>query len=273
MTTCNPGLTNNILQQHRSTYQVRFELSTKHGALQRVRWRVAILLEHTTSMRPTRGPHMSVTRRQAGRHAATGDTNARSFPLRVCDPSPSPPIPYPLPLPTSHRRFDSGQLGFTRDSREESSPARVSREMAQAGEEWFRQIPIITRSYLTAAGVTTVGCTLEVSLSLSLSLSPPAPLYMILLSPRSGACLSACVDGLMPSLPRRSFRPTTCIWTPSWWCSTTRSGASSPTSSTSVRWVCASYLSLTLARLSVYKQYLLIFTICADPNRNFTTFA
>lgn len=172
MTTCNPGLTNNILQQHRSTYQVRFELSTKHGALQRVRWRVAILLEHTTSMRPTRGPHMSVTRRQAGRHAATGDTNARSFPLRVCDPSPSPSIPFPLPLPTSHRRFDSGQLGFTRDSREESSPARVSREMAQAVEEWYRQMPIITRSYLTAAVVTTVGCTLEVSLSLSLPARP-----------------------------------------------------------------------------------------------------
>jgi hypothetical protein len=34
--------------------------------------------------------------------------------------------------------------------------------MAQAVEEWYRQMPIITRSYLTAAVVTTVGCTLEV---------------------------------------------------------------------------------------------------------------
>ena len=34
--------------------------------------------------------------------------------------------------------------------------------MAQAVEEWYRQMPIITRSYLTAAVLTTVGCTLEV---------------------------------------------------------------------------------------------------------------
>ena len=34
--------------------------------------------------------------------------------------------------------------------------------MAQAVEEWYRQMPIITRSYLTAAFVTTIGCTLEV---------------------------------------------------------------------------------------------------------------
>lgn len=37
--------------------------------------------------------------------------------------------------------------------------------MAQAVEEWYRQMPIITRSYLTAAVVTTVGCTLEVPAS------------------------------------------------------------------------------------------------------------
>jgi hypothetical protein len=34
--------------------------------------------------------------------------------------------------------------------------------MAQAVEEWYRQMPIITRTYLTAAVVTTVGCTLDV---------------------------------------------------------------------------------------------------------------
>ncbi|RWW80212.1 hypothetical protein BHE74_00011465 [Ensete ventricosum] len=34
--------------------------------------------------------------------------------------------------------------------------------MAQAVEEWYKQMPIITRSYLTAAVVTTVGCSLEV---------------------------------------------------------------------------------------------------------------
>ncbi|CDY09523.1 BnaC05g23960D [Brassica napus] len=33
--------------------------------------------------------------------------------------------------------------------------------MAQAVEEWYKQMPIITRSYLTAAVVTTVGCSLE----------------------------------------------------------------------------------------------------------------
>ena len=41
--------------------------------------------------------------------------------------------------------------------------------MAQAVEEWYRQMPIITRSYLTAAVVTTVGCTLDVP---ALPLSP-----------------------------------------------------------------------------------------------------
>lgn len=34
--------------------------------------------------------------------------------------------------------------------------------MAQAVEEWYKQMPIITRSYLTAAVVTTVGCSLDV---------------------------------------------------------------------------------------------------------------
>ena len=34
--------------------------------------------------------------------------------------------------------------------------------MAQAVEEWYKQMPIITRSYLTAAIVTTIGCSLEV---------------------------------------------------------------------------------------------------------------
>ncbi|KAL9285686.1 putative derlin [Arabidopsis thaliana] len=34
--------------------------------------------------------------------------------------------------------------------------------MAQAVEEWYKQMPIITRSYLTAAVITTVGCSLDV---------------------------------------------------------------------------------------------------------------
>uniref|UniRef100_A0A453GK59 Uncharacterized protein n=1 Tax=Aegilops tauschii subsp. strangulata TaxID=200361 RepID=A0A453GK59_AEGTS len=38
--------------------------------------------------------------------------------------------------------------------------------MAQAVEEWYQQMPIITRSYLTAAVLTTVGCTLEVRVTL-----------------------------------------------------------------------------------------------------------
>lgn len=38
--------------------------------------------------------------------------------------------------------------------------------MAQAVEEWYKQMPIITRSYLTAAVVTTVGCSLEVFIRL-----------------------------------------------------------------------------------------------------------
>lgn len=36
--------------------------------------------------------------------------------------------------------------------------------MAQAVEEWYKQMPIITRSYLTAAIVTTIGCSLDVCL-------------------------------------------------------------------------------------------------------------
>ncbi|KAG0480279.1 hypothetical protein HPP92_011137 [Vanilla planifolia] len=39
---------------------------------------------------------------------------------------------------------------------------RRSRDMAQALEEWYKQMPIITRSYLTAAVVTTVGCSLDI---------------------------------------------------------------------------------------------------------------
>ncbi|KAE9461703.1 hypothetical protein C3L33_06405, partial [Rhododendron williamsianum] len=37
--------------------------------------------------------------------------------------------------------------------------------MAQAVEEWYKQMPIITRSYLTAAIVTSIGCSLDVRLS------------------------------------------------------------------------------------------------------------
>lgn len=36
--------------------------------------------------------------------------------------------------------------------------------MAQVVEEWYKQMPIITRSYLTAAIVTTIGCSLDVCL-------------------------------------------------------------------------------------------------------------
>ncbi|OEL31024.1 Derlin-2.2 [Dichanthelium oligosanthes] len=44
--------------------------------------------------------------------------------------------------------------------------------MAQAVEEWYRQMPIITRSYLTAAVVTTVGCALEIISPYHLYLNP-----------------------------------------------------------------------------------------------------
>lgn len=42
--------------------------------------------------------------------------------------------------------------------------------MAQAVEDWYKQMPIITRTYLTAAIVTTVGCSLDVCHLLSLML-------------------------------------------------------------------------------------------------------
>ncbi|MQL95512.1 hypothetical protein Taro_028180 [Colocasia esculenta] len=44
--------------------------------------------------------------------------------------------------------------------------------MAQAVEEWYKQMPIITRSYLTAAVVTTVGCSLEIISPYKLYLNP-----------------------------------------------------------------------------------------------------
>ncbi|KAI4963376.1 hypothetical protein ZWY2020_015416 [Hordeum vulgare] len=44
--------------------------------------------------------------------------------------------------------------------------------MAQALEELYRHMPIITRSYLTAAVLTTVGCTLETISLYHLYLNP-----------------------------------------------------------------------------------------------------
>ncbi|XP_049933926.1 derlin-2.2-like [Nymphaea colorata] len=44
--------------------------------------------------------------------------------------------------------------------------------MAQAVEDWYKQMPIITRSYLTAAIVTTVGCSLEIISPYNLYLNP-----------------------------------------------------------------------------------------------------
>ncbi|KAF8762375.1 hypothetical protein HU200_009555 [Digitaria exilis] len=125
--------------------------------------------------------------------------------------------------------------------------------MAQAVEEWYRQMPIITRSYLTAAVVTTVGCTLEVPPA-SPDLPPPPRLgdsYLQLLlgslfnriswHPARYCAIRSCAR-LTCSPPRRSFRPITSISTRSSWCNTTRSGASSPTSSTSARWVDLDFL-------------------------------
>ncbi|EFJ25138.1 hypothetical protein SELMODRAFT_146006 [Selaginella moellendorffii] len=44
--------------------------------------------------------------------------------------------------------------------------------MAQLVEEWYRQIPIITRSYLTLSVLTTAGCALEVISPLNVYLNP-----------------------------------------------------------------------------------------------------
>ena len=45
-------------------------------------------------------------------------------------------------------------------------------DMAQAVEEWYKQMPIITRSYLTAAVITTVGCSLDIISPYNLYLNP-----------------------------------------------------------------------------------------------------
>ncbi|WZZ14346.1 hypothetical protein YC2023_107435 [Brassica napus] len=57
-----------------------------------------------------------------------------------------------------------GRIGFDSDYREII--------MAQGVEEWYKQMPIITRSYLTAAVVTTVGCSLDIISPYSLYLNP-----------------------------------------------------------------------------------------------------
>ncbi|KAK9064196.1 hypothetical protein SSX86_015576 [Deinandra increscens subsp. villosa] len=44
--------------------------------------------------------------------------------------------------------------------------------MAQAVEDWYKQMPVITRSYLTAAIVTTIGCSLEIISPYNLYLNP-----------------------------------------------------------------------------------------------------
>ncbi|KAF5472809.1 hypothetical protein F2P56_009493 [Juglans regia] len=44
--------------------------------------------------------------------------------------------------------------------------------MAQAVEEWYKQMPVITRSYLTAVIVTTVGCSLDIISPYKLYLNP-----------------------------------------------------------------------------------------------------
>ncbi|CAM8903154.1 hypothetical protein QQ045_011257 [Rhodiola kirilowii] len=44
--------------------------------------------------------------------------------------------------------------------------------MAQALEEWYKQMPVITRTYLTATIVTTIGCSLEIITPYNLYLNP-----------------------------------------------------------------------------------------------------
>lgn len=44
--------------------------------------------------------------------------------------------------------------------------------MAQVLEDWYKQMPVITRSYLTASILTTVGCSLEIISPYSLYLNP-----------------------------------------------------------------------------------------------------
>lgn len=44
--------------------------------------------------------------------------------------------------------------------------------MAQVVEDWYKQMPIITRSYLTASILTTIGCSLEIISPYNLYLNP-----------------------------------------------------------------------------------------------------
>ena len=54
-----------------------------------------------------------------------------------------------------------------RTRRAEAGFARGSGEMAVTLEQWYRQMPVVTRSYLTLSFLTTAGCALEPHLAFS----------------------------------------------------------------------------------------------------------
>ncbi|RZS20429.1 hypothetical protein BHM03_00052942 [Ensete ventricosum] len=66
--------------------------------------------------------------------------------------------------------------------------------MAQAVEQWYKQMPLITRSYLTAAVATTLGCSIDVSFLLLLLLLllflPPISPFGLGLGFKIHCCLS-----------------------------------------------------------------------------------
>ncbi|KAF2576683.1 hypothetical protein F2Q70_00002582 [Brassica cretica] len=68
--------------------------------------------------------------------------------------------------------FPIGRYGSATISPIEFSLGGGEIRMAQGVEEWYKQMPIITRSYLTAAVVTTVGCSLDIISPYSLYLNP-----------------------------------------------------------------------------------------------------
>ncbi|KAL6507169.1 hypothetical protein OROHE_022068 [Orobanche hederae] len=62
--------------------------------------------------------------------------------------------------------------------------------MAQAVEEWYKQIPIITRSYLTVAIFTTIGCSLDIwAYCFTYSFSPDTASFSKRIHSVGGICL------------------------------------------------------------------------------------
>ena len=66
----------------------------------------------------------------------------------------------------SQTKKSSDVSGDLRTRRAEAGSRAGLGEMAITLEQWYRQMPVVTRSYLTLSFLTTAGCALELHLAL-----------------------------------------------------------------------------------------------------------